>query len=79
MLMTFWALSVRPSVRNWKRMMRATRAKIIPNWRVSPPKTAFSLLMMPPELVGWVSPAGDGLLVVEVLMLSSPFCSGWPS
>src|SRR5450830_1178494 len=44
--MTLPGVSVRPSVKIWKKTISATRAKIMPNWRVLPPKSFLSAFML---------------------------------
>lgn len=51
MLMTFSGLRTSPLVMIWKNTMSATSAKIMPNWRVSPPKMSLSFFIKSP----WVS------------------------
>ena len=50
MLMTLSGWSVNPPVRIWKRTISATSAKIIPNWRASPPKICLILFIVSPGL-----------------------------
>ena len=69
-LMTLPGVSVRPSVAIWKKMISATRAKIMPNWRVLPPKSflsAFIVSVLVSGVYGAVGHSGQAVLRAEVM------------
>ena len=71
-LMTLPEVSVRPSVAIWKKTISATRAKIMPNWRVLPPKSFLSAFIVSVLVSGvfglfWFVPEGQAVLRAEVM------------
>ncbi|CAH0327804.1 hypothetical protein SRABI128_06479 [Microbacterium sp. Bi128] len=71
-LMTLPDVSVRPSVKISKNTISATRAKIMPNWRVLPPKSFLSAFIVSVLVSGvfglfWFVPKGQAVLRADVM------------